>query len=853
MLLPARIPSSVLLLAGWLAAGLPLFGQSGLSRAAREAQAMVIMGAYEEAEELGTMMAEYGRHDPQLVDAWLDARLALGDYDDAAELASESAERFEGHIPSQVRAIEVLRTTGRDERAGALLEALDELAKQANPRSLSGAELVALGHAARMLGAEPKLVMREFFQRAQQVDPETWQAPLATARLAIEKGDYALASRVLTDARTRIGPLPDLIHLQALAQSPSDRTQAEAYIGQALEQNPRHLPSLLLRAEHAIDFEDYDRAREVLAEVRETNPRHPLAWAFEAAIAHLLDRDDEGRAARRKALEPWPKNPEVDHQIGLKLSQMRRFTEGAGFLRRALEADPDHLPSKKELGRDLLRLGRDEEGWALIREVREADPYDVEVYNLMLLHDQLEQFETLKAGRFIVRLPPDEAAIYGPRVLELLAEADRWLGRSYGYRPDGPVVVDFFPEQQDFAVRTLGIPGGLGIVGACFGNVIAMNSPGSPGALGSNWESTLWHEYCHTVTLGATDSRIPRWLTEGISVYQEHARDPSCAGQMTPEFRRRILADDGLIPIAELSRALTAFSDPETIGFAYFEAYLLVRYLIETSGLDDLRLVLDDLRGNGVIEEVLARRIAPLEKLEEGFTTVARSWARELAPDADWQVPEPDSPLWRDPQGVAGLLRENPNLLWALSMHGEFLLAEERWEEAIEPARRLVELHPDFVEPGNGYSILARACRQLGDDAEERVTLRAWAERDGDAAEVFLRLVELDLTAEDWEALAWSAGRVLEVNPMLRAPHRALGISAEARGEVDEAIGAFERLLRLEPLNPADIHHRLARLHRGRDDALAKRHVLLALEEAPRFRAAHRLFRELNPPPATPR
>jgi tetratricopeptide (TPR) repeat protein len=787
-----------------------------------------------------------GRTDPDVVAAHMRALQAQGEYEEAAELAAAAAEAFAEYFPIQVQAVEVLRAGGRSEQAEAVLKGLNELAKEANPKTLNAVELVALGRAALLLGAEPKMVMSQFFERARRLEPEAREGYLATAELALEKADYALAAKVLNEGRTKLGPLPELIYLQALAYSPSERGKAEDYLTEALEINPRHGPSLLLRAEHAIDFEDYDRAREVLEELWETNPHHPLAGAAEAAIAFILDDREAGERARERALKTWAGNPEVDYRIGQNISQMRRFEEGAAFLRRALEADPGHLPSKKALGQDLLRMGRDVEGWKLIKEVQAVDKYDVETYNLMLLHDQLATFETLRSGQFVVRMREDEARVYGARVIALLEEANEVLGEKYGYRPEEDVVVDFFPDQQDFAVRTLGMPGGLGILGACFGNVVAMNSPGSPGALGSNWESTLWHEYCHTVTLGATAGRIPRWLTEGISVYEERQRDPSCASKMNPEFRKRILEEGGVIPIERLSAALTAFSDPETISFAYYQASLLVEYLLEEYGSGALREVLDELRENGVVEEVLAKRMAGLQSLNDGFLKQVQGRARAVAPEVDWALPDPDSPLRRDPDGVAAYLEEHPNSFWALTVHGGNLLAEERWEAAKEPARKLIALFPGYVGVGNGYAILARACRNLEQEDEERKALRGWVERDGAASEACLRLLELDLAAKDWEALRFSSRRLLEVNPLLPSPHRALGLAAQEQGDAEEAIGAFETLLHLDPLNPADVHFRLASLYKGADAGLARRHVLQALEEAPRYREAHRLLLELQ-------
>ena len=40
----------------------------------------------------------------------------------------------------------------------------------------------------------------------------------------------------------------------------------------------------------------------------------------------------------------------------------------------------------------------------------------------------------------------------------------------------GPVQVEVYPDHEDFAVRTMGLPG-LGALGVTFNNVVAMDSP----------------------------------------------------------------------------------------------------------------------------------------------------------------------------------------------------------------------------------------------------------------------------------------------------------------------------------------------------------------------------------------
>ena len=141
---------------------------------------------------------------------------------------------------------------------------------------------------------------------------------------------------------------------------------------------------------------------------------------------------------------------------------------------------------------------------------------------------------------------------------------------------------------------------------------------------------------------------------------------------------------------------------------------------------------------------------------------------------------------------------------------------------------------------------LARAQRNLGDTAGERSPLREWAVRDADAIDAFTRLIELDLEAQDWPAVEDDARRLLALNPLLRTPHLALGKAAQEQGKNAGAIAAFNSLLTLDPVNPADIHFRLGQLHADTDADKAKRHVLLALEEAPRFRSAHELLLEIT-------
>jgi tetratricopeptide (TPR) repeat protein len=89
---------------------------------------------------------------------------------------------------------------------------------------------------------------------------------------------------------------------------------------------------------------------------------------------------------------------------------------------------------------------------------------------------------------------------------------------------------------------------------------------------------------------------------------------------------------------------------------------------------------------------------------------------------------------------------------------------------------------------------------------------------------------------------------LLAINPLIATPYEALARAGAASGQSEQAIDAYRKLLLLDPPDPSQVHFQLALLlhARGDSDAEAKRHVLQALEEAPRFRDAQRLLLDIE-------
>jgi len=367
--------------------------------------------------------------------------LATGRYPEAEAVLTNALPLYRSSIRLRLAGREVFNANGRTDEARELLEEINDRGGSSRWMYRDPPNLVALGKAALLLGAEPKLVLENFFDQAKTADPNLREAYLASGELALEKEDYGLAAKIFGDALKKFPEDPDMHFGLARAYAPSARPLMLKSLEAALSHNANHVPALLLLADHAIDAEEYTAAGEMLDQAFAVNSWQPEACAYRAVLAHLRNETKAEDEAREKALKFWPTNPKVDHLIGKKLSQKYRFTEGSGYQRRALKFDPGFLPAKIQLAQDLLRLGQEEEGWQLAEEVHQRDGYDVTAYNLVTLRETFSNLQTVTNRDFVVRMSRPEAAIYGDRVLDLLQRARNRLSEKYGLNLDQPTTV----------------------------------------------------------------------------------------------------------------------------------------------------------------------------------------------------------------------------------------------------------------------------------------------------------------------------------------------------------------------------------------------------------------------------
>ena len=194
--------------------------------------------------------------------------------------------------------------------------------------------------------------------------------------------------------------------------------------------------------------------------------------------------------------------------------------------RRGLALDDANPTAHASLGMALLRTGDEPAARQSLDRAFKDDPYNVVTFNSLALLDSLDKFQTVQDGDLVFRFHPDEVAVMKEQAIPLAKEAFAALSKRYGFTPKGPILIEMFPKHDDFAVRTLGLPGMVGALGACFGRVVTLDSPKArpPGEF--HWGETLWHELAHVMTLQMSKNRVPRWLTEGASVWEERNAPP---------------------------------------------------------------------------------------------------------------------------------------------------------------------------------------------------------------------------------------------------------------------------------------------------------------------------------------
>jgi tetratricopeptide (TPR) repeat protein len=543
------------------------------------------------------------------------------------------------------------------------------------------------------------------------------------------------------------------------------------------------------------------------------------ALAVRAAVEILADRPAESWTGRIYAVNP--RYGEAHELIGHHLVLNRRYEEAIEHFKKAIELNPALDSARSELGVNLMRIGREEEARLHLEQAYENGWRDNPTVNTLRLMDSYKNFVTVKSAKGEVRLARKEAELlqlYIPRELDRAVTA---FEKKYKLKIGEPVRLEVYPDHEDFAVRTMGMPG-LGALGVTFGTVVAMDSPSGrkPGSF--HWASTLWHELSHVFVLTATKHRVPRWFTEGVAVHEETAASPDWGDRMTPDIIAA-LRDKKLLPVSEMDRGFIRPKYPAQVVVSYFQAGQICDYITERWGYDKLLEMMHAFGARKSTPEVIEQLLG---MKPEDFDKVFFAWldartAKQVAGFNEWQ-----------------------KRMRALAADKE----KTEPDQVLREAKELCDKFPEYVEHGSAWEIAADAWEKKGDKPKAREALETWARIGGRDPKLLKRLAAMQNDAGLKKEAAATLEKINFIYPVNdEEMHQRLGSLYMDLAKPNDAVREFRAVVASQPMDRASASYQLARAYMAaKQPDKAEIHVIEALEAAPGFRPAQKLLLELD-------
>ena len=712
--------------------------------------------------------------------------------------------------------------------------------------------LAARGKILARIGNNPKNILSTFYDYV--VDQlESMRRPIgpaifvAAGDLSYRYGGYDIAAEYYERGLKADAENQDaMLGLAACYWKSNDRRFSEA-LQRLLDINPNHFEGNAIVVERLLEVGDTEAAYPIINRMLDINPVNHRFRSLKAS-AQFIDGDVTAMQATIDAVLDFnPIRSEVYRTVGRFASRHYRFREGAEFQRLALLCDPDDFEARGLYTLDLMRLGRETEGRVELERSFEANPYNVQLFNLLELMDTLETFEVVKEGAFVLKLPKAERPVMAEPALALLNEAITKYEEKYEVQLERPILIEMFDQHDDFMVRSVGLPGNAGHLGICFGKLVTMDAPSVRPRGSSNWRSVLWHEFVHVITLQKTKNRMPRWLSEGISVYEERSYSEAFYNRLDPEHKR-ILDHEGFPRIRDIDRFFTAPASGGHLMFGYFISAEFVFFYTETYGFESLVATLDRIRdGERTINALAAAAEASEEELDDAFREylLRRTKPYENLPKvAQSQMPvtDPLKEIKLDVDRFLGNEHSEGKFAQAMKSARGAIEAGD-WETAELRLREAHDLFPDYDGRDAPLRQLARVYQETEDDDKLLETLRSityWTPNELEAA---LLLMDGYRDREDWAAVLDTAEWSIGIDPYDVELYEA---QVEALNHLDrdaDALSLYPVMLHLDPANGMDYRLREAELMTdlGRTPE-AKERVVRLLEEAPHFWEAQSLL-----------
>lgn len=651
----------------------------------------------------------------------------------------------------------------------------------------------------------------DIFKQLVAAHPDNADYRVAWGRLYLEHWQPGDAQQLFEEALKIKPEHAGAVLGLALIQAEEFGGKAGELARQALKFDPHLVEAQELLARLALEDNNDALARDEAHKALDMDPNSVQGKAILASMDWLADKKDSS----------WDPHDARGYETAAHFFMLnRRYPESIEFYRKAIALDPELYTARSQMAINLMRLGQDREASTELHYCWDHGFQDNATKNTLTLLDSYKNFVSIETPHAILKLQKKEAELLRPYFEAEVERAIATYEKKYKMTLTRKVQVEVYPDHEDFAVRTLGMPG-LGALGVTFGYAIAMDSPSgrTPGEF--HWASTLWHEMSHVFTLTMTNSKVPRWFTEGIAVHEETAASPEWGDRLGVDEITAI-KDYALLPITDLDRGFIHPSYPSQVVVSYFQGGKICDFITEKWGWDTILAMLHDYANDEETPAVIRKelKVEPAE-----FDKQFRAYV-----EAATKTTVQHFTAWKD----------------GLKKVAEFAKNKDD-DGVIKEGLAIRDFYPDYVEQGSVYEFLAHAYLDKKDDADAIDELDRYAHIGGrNPASLKLLAKELVDAGRKKEA-ADILDRLNFIYPVDGDLHQKLGELWLDEGKAAGAAREFRAELAYKPIDPAQAHYDLALAYNeNHQPDKSKDELILALEIAPGFKPAQKLLLQLS-------
>lgn len=759
------------------------------------------------------------------------------------------AERASDSLVAAVNLAVLHWDRGERDRATREFDHFIDVYNKSAGEALNSEELTAVARAVEYLGENDPQLFKDAlkaYDKAIALDPFNADAKVRLGQLFLRKYNFDDAQRTFQSVLEN-NPLDPRALVGAARRLEQDgQPGADSLLRASLNVNPEGVEARTMHAAMLVGLEDYAGAQADIDRALKVNPIDERALAIAAGIKYVTHDQAGYEALRKRALEANPRDAELYTTLSEMASQLRLYKEAADFAKLGTELDPKSWAAWGMLGNNQLRLGQIEQGKASLETSFKGDPYSVWVKNTLDLLDTYKNYDLIASDNFQFMIEKDESAILSIYLKQLAEQAYATFSKKHAYTPPPPIRIEIYRSHADFSVRTVGLAG-LGALGVSFGTTLAFDSPAAKDAGPFNWGSTFWHELAHTFTLGSTDHRIPRWLSEGLSVYEEHQAKPGWGFNVTPSFLAAFKAGR-LVPVSRMNDGFMHPAYPQQVQFSYYQASLVCELIARDYGGDAALLkMLQGYKAGQTTEQVFKGVLGvDIKDFDKKFDDYLRTRFAGILPSiVATRGAEEASPITRtmSVEQIEDAIRKAPNDFRTQLLGGSALIYHNQIDKAIPVLEHARSMFPEYGGDDSPYALLADAYEKKGNTQKQAEVLTKWMSLTETNAEALQKLADVQQKLGNPAAAADAIDRLMYVNPFDIALHQKLADFAKAAGDKQRNVRERLAIVALGPVDRADAYYQLALAqHEAGDDAQARKSVLRALEDAPNFEKAQTLL-----------